>query len=109
MQAAASDVTTNYRWVIGADTDQWQSASTQERPHVLTSIIKDFDMQSYALIEDYLDDGLEAGPRRLTVADDMITYATSGDCAECRCSHQPRPNDPAARLGRDPTAAYSNK
>jgi basic membrane lipoprotein Med (substrate-binding protein (PBP1-ABC) superfamily)/DNA-binding SARP family transcriptional activator len=79
LQAAASDVTTSFRWVIGADTDQWQSASTQERPHVLTSIIKDFDKQSYALIEAFLADGLEAGPRRLTVADDMITYATNGD------------------------------
>ena len=33
----------------------------------------------YALIEDYLDGSLEAGPQRLTVADGMITYATSGD------------------------------
>ena len=79
LQAAASEISTSFRWVISADTDQWQSASTQEQPHVLTSIIKDFDMQIYTLIEAYLDDSLEAGPRRLTVADAMITYATSGD------------------------------
>jgi hypothetical protein len=76
---AASELSADFRWVIGADTDQWQSASTQERPHVLTSIIKNFDMQIYTLIEAYLDDNLEAGPRRVTVADEMITYAPSGD------------------------------
>lgn len=83
---AASELSTNDRWVIGSDTDQWQSASTEERKHVLTSIVKHFDLQIYTLIEAYLDDNLEAGPRRLTVADDMITYATSGDAlsAEAR-------------------------
>jgi basic membrane lipoprotein Med (substrate-binding protein (PBP1-ABC) superfamily)/DNA-binding SARP family transcriptional activator/energy-coupling factor transporter ATP-binding protein EcfA2 len=76
---AASELSTNHRWVIGSDTDQWQLASTQERPHVLTSIVKDFGLPIYTMIEDYLDDSLEAGPRRLNVADGMITYATSGD------------------------------
>ncbi len=75
---AASELSTNTRWVIGSDADQWQSASNQERPHVLTSIIKNFEMQIYTVIEAYLDDTLEAGPRRLTVADGLITYATSG-------------------------------
>jgi basic membrane lipoprotein Med (substrate-binding protein (PBP1-ABC) superfamily) len=76
---AASELSTHDRWIIGSDTDQWQSASTEERKHVLTSIIKHFDLQIYTLIEAYLDDNLEAGPRRLTVADDMITYTASGD------------------------------
>jgi basic membrane protein A len=76
---AASELSANFRWVIGADTDQWLTASTEERPHVLTSIVKHFDTEIYTLIEAYLDDNLDAGPRQLTVADDMITYATSGD------------------------------
>ena len=109
LQAAASEISTSFRWVISADTDQWQSASTQEQPHVLTSIIKDFDMQIYTLIEAYLDDSLEAGPRRLTVADAMITYAIQLPCAERRRSRQPRPNDPCSSFGRDPTSPYPNR
>jgi hypothetical protein len=75
---AASELTTSARWVIAADIDQWRLASALERPHVLTSIVKDFSLPLYALIEDYLDGSLEAGPRRLTVADEVITYASGG-------------------------------
>ena len=79
LEAAASELAANHLWAIGVDTDEWQTASTRHRPHILTSIVKRFDEQIYTAIEDHLDGGLEPGARRLTVADEMITYSLSGD------------------------------
>ena len=44
---AAAGLSATNRWAIGIETDQWQAAGTRERPHVLTSIIKRFDVQIY--------------------------------------------------------------
>ncbi len=79
LEAADSELAADHRWAIGVDSDEWQTASTRHRPHILTSIIKRFDEQIYTAIEDHLDGGLESGARRLTVADEMITYSQSGD------------------------------
>ena len=79
LQAADSELAPNKRWVIGVNTDEWQTASARHRPHILTSIIKHFDEQIYTAVEDHLDGSLDAGARRLTVADEMITYSLSGD------------------------------
>ena len=79
LQAADSELAANNRWAIGVDSDEWQTASTRHRPHILTSIVKRFDEQIYTAIEDHLDGGLESGARRLTVADEMITYSLSGN------------------------------
>ena len=79
LEAADSELAANNRWAIGVDSDEWQTASTRHRPHILTSILKRFDEQIYTAIEDHLDGGLESGARRLTVADEMITYSLSGN------------------------------
>ena len=42
---AASGLARNRRWAIGVETDQWQGATTRQRPHILTSIVKRFDVQ----------------------------------------------------------------
>jgi basic membrane lipoprotein Med (substrate-binding protein (PBP1-ABC) superfamily)/DNA-binding SARP family transcriptional activator len=76
---AASGLSTNKRWVIGVETDQWQAASARQRPHILTSIVKRFDTQTYDAIHDHLDGHLDSGAHRLTAADGMITYAQSGN------------------------------
>ena len=79
LEAADSELAANNRWAIGVDSDEWQTASTRHRPHILTSILKRFDEQIYTAIEDHLDGGLESGAQRLTVADEMITYSLSGN------------------------------
>ena len=66
-------------WAIGADSDQYLDVPAAERPHVLTSTIKRFDVAVYELIRDFLDGGLEPGSRELTLADGAVGYATTGD------------------------------
>jgi basic membrane lipoprotein Med (substrate-binding protein (PBP1-ABC) superfamily) len=85
---AASGMARNHRWAIGVETDQWQSATTRQRPHILTSIIRRFDVQIHGIIADYLDDSLDPGAHRLTAADGVIGYASSGDAlsAQTRAS-----------------------
>ncbi|MBA2575432.1 MAG: BMP family ABC transporter substrate-binding protein [Euzebyaceae bacterium] len=76
---AASRLSAHDLWTIGAETDQWEPASTRQRPHILTSILRRSDLQIYSVIDDYLDGSLDPGAHRLTAADGMITYAESGD------------------------------
>ncbi len=75
---AASRLSAHDLWTIGAETDQWQPASTRQT-HILTSILRRSDLQIYSVIDDYLDGSLDPGAHRLTAADGMITYADSGD------------------------------
>lgn len=76
---AASRLSTHDLWTIGVETDDWQTASTRQRPHILTSIVKRFDLQIHGVIRDYLAGSLASGPHRLTAADGMITYTQSGE------------------------------
>ena len=76
---AADSGAPNKRWVIGVESDEWQTANTRQRPHILTSILKQFDEQIYTAIADHLNGGLESGAGRLTVANKMITYSLSGN------------------------------
>ena len=96
---AASQLSANNLWAIGVETEQWQSASTRQRPHILTSILRRYDVQIYSVIGDYLDGNLDPGAHRLTAADGMISYDPSGGGVERRRPRQPRPNNRAARLG----------
>ena len=60
LEAAASGLAADHRWAIGVDSDEWQTASTRHRPHILTSIVKHFDEQIYTAIENHLDGSLES-------------------------------------------------
>jgi basic membrane lipoprotein Med (substrate-binding protein (PBP1-ABC) superfamily)/DNA-binding SARP family transcriptional activator len=73
-----SDRQGRHLWAIGVDADQYLDASELERPHVLTSMIKRFDVAVYELIRDYLDGGLEPTGRVLTLADGGVGYSTTG-------------------------------
>jgi basic membrane protein A and related proteins len=73
-----SDNQGRHLWAIGVDADQYLDASELERPHVLTSMIKRFDVAVYELIRDYLDGGLEPTGRVLALADGGVGYSTTG-------------------------------
>jgi basic membrane protein A len=66
-------------WAIGVDTDQWQQASDDERPHILTSSLIRWDIVHFTVIRDFVEGTLEPGARRLTVDEGIITYSQSGD------------------------------
>lgn len=79
-EAATEESTPDrHLWAIGVDTDQWQTASQEQRDHILTSTIIRWDLVNYDVIRDFLSGTLEPGERKLTVAGGLISYSTSGD------------------------------
>jgi basic membrane protein A len=66
-------------WAIGADSDEYFERPADQRDHVLTSMIKRFDVAVYELVRDFLDGGLGSERRVLGLADGAIGYSTTGD------------------------------
>ena len=66
-------------WAIGVDADQYHDVEPAEQPHVLTSMIKKFDVAVYELVRSFLADDLEPGVRVLGLADEAVGYSTTGD------------------------------
>ena len=56
----ASAAQDRHVWAIGVDADQYLDVPILERPYVLTSMIKRFDVAVYELVRDFLDGDLDA-------------------------------------------------
>jgi basic membrane protein A len=65
-------------WAIGVDGDQYGSATADQKPYILTSMIKSVNVAVYDTIKDVLDGKFEGGTRLFGLKDGAITYATSG-------------------------------
>lgn len=72
--AASADV-----WAIGVDTDQYLTASPQQQPHILTSMIKRVDVATAQFIEAALDGEPMSGESRLALEDNGVGYSVEGD------------------------------
>lgn len=66
-------------WAIGVDNDQWLQATSSQRDHLLTSMIKRADLAAYTLTEQYLDGALSSGEQELDLADGAMDLSTRGD------------------------------
>ena len=77
--AEQSGVIGRHLWAIGADSDQFFDVPEVERPYVLTSTIKRYDVGVYELISHYLHGGLEPVRRELTLADGAVGYSKAGE------------------------------
>ena len=49
-----SEALGRHLWTIGVDADAYLGVSSLERPHVLTSMVKKFDVAVYEVVEAYL-------------------------------------------------------
>ena len=65
-------------WVIGVGADQFQSATEDERPHILTSIIKRFDTVTFHYLESTADGTPLTGRHSYGLAEDGLDFVTSG-------------------------------
>jgi basic membrane lipoprotein Med (substrate-binding protein (PBP1-ABC) superfamily)/DNA-binding SARP family transcriptional activator len=65
-------------WAIGVDTDQWQTASAAQRPHILSSVIKRVGLGVYTVVSEFVDGTLELGSRTLGVANEFMTLSRTG-------------------------------
>jgi basic membrane protein A len=76
---------------IGVDADQYETVSESLRPVILTSMIKRVDVAVYDFIKTVAAHRFRSGVRRYDLADDGLSYATSGG----------QINDITARLDED--------
>jgi basic membrane protein A len=74
-----SDVLGRKLWAIGVDNDEYLNVPGPLRDHVLTSMVKRFDLGVYETVRSFLDGELAPGNRTFTLADGGVGFSTSGD------------------------------
>jgi basic membrane protein A and related proteins len=62
---------------IGVDSDQYLTASAEEKEHILTSMLKRVDVAIYDTIEAVANDEFEPGSQIFGLAEEGVGYATS--------------------------------
>jgi basic membrane protein A len=75
--AAESDA-----WAIGVDSDEYLIAPEDQKPHILTSMLKRVDVAVYDVYESFLGGTLEGGFNVYDLASDGVGYSTSGGYLE---------------------------
>ena len=66
-------------WVIGVGADQFQSATEDQKPHILTSIVKRFDTVTYDFLESAAEGRPLAGRHAYGLDEDGLDFVTSGN------------------------------
>jgi len=66
-------------WVIGIGGDQFQSATEDQQPHILTSVVKRFDTVTYDFIESVDEGDPLTGRHTYGIDEDGLDIVTSGD------------------------------
>jgi basic membrane protein A len=66
-------------WAIGVGADQFQSATEDQKPHILTSVVKRFDIVTYDFLESVAKDTPLTGRHTYGLSEDGIDFVTSGD------------------------------
>ncbi len=64
---------------IGVDSDQYLTASEEEKPHILTSMLKRVDTAVYEVIQAQVDGNFEPGQQVFGLAEDGIDYSKSNE------------------------------
>lgn len=67
------------KWVIGVDSDQYLTATPEQQPFVLTSMLKRVDVAVFDAIESFKGGSLEPGVQLFDLKVDGVGYSTSGD------------------------------
>jgi basic membrane protein A and related proteins len=62
---------------IGVDSDQYLTASDEEKSHILTSMLKGVDVALYDTISAVVDGTVKGGPQVFGLAEDGVDFATS--------------------------------
>jgi basic membrane protein A len=62
---------------IGVDSDQYLTASAEEKEHIMTSMLKRVDVAFYNTIQAVVDDNAEGGAQVFGLAEDGVDFATS--------------------------------
>ena len=65
-------------WAIGVDSDQYLTADEEQKPHILTSMLKRIDVAVFEYVKSFDDGSPSSGPVTYDVKGGGIDYATSG-------------------------------
>ena len=77
--AGQSDEQGRHLWAIGVDNDQWFQVDSDQRAHLLTSMIKRGDIASYLVTRQFLAGDFTPGPQEIGMADDAFDFSTQGN------------------------------
>ncbi len=66
-------------WAIGVDGDQYGSASADQQPHILTSMLKHVDVATLDMIQSVADSKPLTSYQVYDLKKDGVGYSTSGD------------------------------
>ena len=66
-------------WAIGVGADQFQSATEDQKPHILTSIVKRFDVVTYDFLESAAEEDPLTGRHAYGLDEDGLDFVTSGN------------------------------
>ncbi len=66
------------RWVVGVDTDWHLTEPTNRARHVLTSMVKRFDVAMADVMQAFVDDELTSEPRRYTLGSGGVELSSRG-------------------------------
>ena len=69
-------------YVIGVDSDQYQSASDAEKPYILTSMLKRVDVATYEAIADQLNGELKGEVMTYDLKNNGVGYSGSNKDVE---------------------------
>lgn len=68
-------------WVIGVDSDQYLTASDEEKPFVLTSMLKRVDVSVYETIKAFVEGKFEGGYKTFDLSVDGVGYSVANEPA----------------------------
>ena len=66
------------KWAIGVDSDQYLTASKDQQPHILTSMLKRVDVSVFDYVQSFVDGEIEGGIVNYDLKGDGVGYSTSG-------------------------------
>jgi len=74
-----SNLRGEHLWAIGVDADQYLDVDPLLGSHILTSMIKRFDVVVYMTIKDFVEGNFEPTYNLLTLTDGVLDFSTTGD------------------------------
>ncbi|NLA36392.1 MAG: BMP family ABC transporter substrate-binding protein [Actinobacteria bacterium] len=66
------------KWAIGVDSDQHKTASPEQQPHILTSMLKRVDVAVETIVREFADGNTEGGLIELDLKSDGVGYSKTG-------------------------------
>lgn len=69
------------KWFIGVDSDQYQTAAADEKPYVLTSMLKRIDTAVFNFVKGVGENQFQKGDQRFTLKNDGVDYSKSNPTA----------------------------